>query len=283
MSEERLAFNGTFDCEFCFESYGVRVKIESNSRRLLEEVRQVAMAALVDRVVFIDNPGKPLKHTFGVAFDGAKYILYINGSRISDNPSAKAFFKYLNSRIRIEVAEYAKSNVFLHAGVVGRNGYAILMPANSYAGKTTLTAELVRNGAEYYSDEYAVLDESGKVHPFARKLSMRGPKAGEEKQVSAEELGGRSGETPIPVGMVLLTNFEKGASWNPKVLSPGKGILEIIPQTIPILQSAEFSLKVLDLVARRAIIVQSPRGDAKNFAKTLLAFFDSHTKLAEVT
>lgn len=283
MSKECLALSDTFDNKFYFESYGVRIKVESNSQGLLEEIRQVVIAALVNRVVFIENSGESSKHSFGVAFDGRNYILFRNGKKVSQHESAKLFFKYLNGRLRIEVAEYAKSNVFLHAGVVGWKGHAIVIPANSFAGKTRLTAELVKNGADYYSDEYAVLDESGRVHPFPRKLSIRYSGPTRERQVSAGELGGSSGEEPIPVGMVLLTTFKKGASWDPQVLSPGKGILEIIPQTIPILQSAEFSLKVLDLVARRAIIVKSARGDAKKFAKTLLAFFDNHTNLAKMT
>jgi hypothetical protein len=37
----------------------------------------------------------------------------------------------------------------------------------SYSGKTTLVSELIRAGATYYSDEYAVIDERGRVHAIS--------------------------------------------------------------------------------------------------------------------
>lgn len=281
MSKESLIFRCAFDREFHFESYGVRVKIESNCQGLLDEARRTVIAAFGCRALLIENGNGESDHVFGIAFDGGHYFLFKNGEQISYGKSEKLFFKYLNSILRVEVAEYADSRVFLHAGVVGWKGNAILIPAKSFQGKSTLTAELVKIGADYYSDEYAVLDEIGYVHSFPRKLSMRYFGATREKEVSVEELGGNYGREPIPVGMVLLTCFERGALWDPKVLSPGNGIIEIIPHTIPVRRKAEFSLKVLDIVARRAIIVKSARGDAKKFAKFLLAFFDNHINLVK--
>ena len=55
-----------------------------------------------------------------------------------------------------------------HAGVVGWRGRAIVIPGRSHAGKSTLVAELVRRGAVYYCDEFAVLHETGRVHPYRR-------------------------------------------------------------------------------------------------------------------
>ena len=83
--------------------------------------------------------------------------------------------------------------------------------------------------------------------------------------------------------MVLLTRFEEGAEGTPEVISPGEGIMEIIPNTVTMRKDPGFSLKVLDLVARRAIIARGPRGDVKSCAKFLLEFFDINTKLPKVT
>lgn len=282
MSEERLPIRQAFHKEFNFESYGVRVKVESDSDELLDKARQAVVAGFVDRAVFVENGVKLSDHVYRVTYDGDDHVLFKNGAEVSRGKSAKNFFKVLNSSLRVEVAEFADSKVFLHAGVVGWKGEAIVIPAKSFEGKSTLTAELVRIGADYYSDEYAVLDENGYVHPFPRKISMRYFGASREKDISVEELGGIYGRTPIPVSLVLLTGFVKGAIWHPKVLGPGDGIMEIIPHTIPIRRKAEFSLKVLDLVARRAIILKGSRGDSKKFAKILLAFFDNHINSAKI-
>src|SRR4029450_1319780 len=71
------------------------------------------------------------------------------------------------------VAEHAPHHLFVHAGVVGWEGRAIVMPGASFAGKTTLVQAWLERGATYYSDEFAVLGRAGRVHPFARPLAIR--------------------------------------------------------------------------------------------------------------
>ena len=224
MSEELLKHHGSFDKEISFESYGVRIRIASDSQDLIDEAIRAVSGGFGDKTSFTDDVGSQGSgHDFVVTFDGDHYLLFRNGEQVSYAKSKKIFFKNLNGRLRIEAAEYAKSKVFLHAGVVGWKGSAIVVPAKSFEGKSTLTAELVKNGAEYYSDEYAVIDELGNVHPFPRKISMRYFGATREKEVSVEEIGGRQGVIPLPVGMVLLTGFRKGGVWAPEVLGAAAG------------------------------------------------------------
>jgi len=259
------------------ESYGVRVRIESNNKRLFNDARRQTEHALVGNFRIIDPVETP--HVFRLEREEGGYSQVKNGEKSGVNKSRKVLLRYFDSMLRITIAEYAVGHVFLHAGVVGWKGRAIVIPGDSYSGKSTLVAELVKAGAEYYSDEYAVLDERGLVYPFARRLSMR-TEPGKGKSIdniyiTAEELGGRVGSTGIAVGWVLLTTFENNAQWNPKVLSSGKGVLEMLSQTIPIRYAPEFSLKVLKKVATHAIILKSPRFDASAFAKFFLDFVDN--------
>jgi hypothetical protein len=283
MSNDRMMIPRDFDLRFSFISYGVTVGLASDDPVLLDKARGLVAKAFGDRAEIFEDRTAEIGRTFGIAEKGGLFRLYKNGIEISSGPSERNFFKYLNSMLRLEVAEFSEGRVFLHAGVVGWKGRAIIFPATSFAGKSTLTAELVRNGADYYSDEYAVLEKNGCVSPFPRHLSLRYFGATIERDVPPEELGGRTGRTAIPVGMVLLTSFSKGAKWRPEILTAGSGIMELIPNTLTMHRDPAFALKVLDLVARRAIIVKSPRGDVKKFAKFLLAFFDKHTKLAKMT
>lgn len=272
-----------FDHCFSFVSYGVRVGVASDDPEMLDKARDVVDRAFGERARIFEGKSAKRQSTFGLANEDGRFRLYKDGREISSGQSEKNSLNYLNSQLRLEVAEFAKERVFLHAGVVGWKGKAIIFPAVSFSGKSTLTAELVRNGAEYYSDEYAVLEKDGRVGPFPRHLSMRYFGATREKDLAPDELGGPVGVKPIPVGMVLLTAFSKGAVWQPEFLSAGSGIMEMIPHTLTMHKDPAFALKVLDLVARRAIIVRSPRGDIKKFAKFLLAFFDKNTKLAKMT
>ena len=59
----------------------------------------------------------------------------------------------LQTDLQLFVATEALSRLFVHAGVVGWRGRAILVPGTSFSGKTTLVAAMVQAGASYYSDE----------------------------------------------------------------------------------------------------------------------------------
>jgi len=177
--------------------------------------------------------------------------------------------------VRILVAEHAKSVVFVHAGVVGWRERAIVLPGSSFWGKTTLVAELVKCGASYYSDEYAVFDEAGLVHAFPRNLSLRTDGENNREDIPIEKLGGKSATAQVRVACVLFAKYENDSDWNPQFLTVGQGIMEILPQTIAIRQNTEFAINVLKKAIGNAIIVKSARPDAVNFARDFLEFVDN--------
>jgi hypothetical protein len=145
-----------------------------------------------------------------------------------------------------------------------------------------LVTELVKNGATYYSDEYAVLDENGLVHPFPRDLSVR-DSSFNERDVPVAAFGGVTGTEPIPVGAVIITVFEENGTWEPVKLTVGQGILEVIPHTIPRNFNTKFSLKVLNTAISDAIILKSPRGEASELALNCLSLLDNFTTVAKIT
>ena len=262
------------------ESYGVFVKIRASDHYLLKTAEDTARKALVGRVKIFDSG--TTDHVFEVSSDeeGTLFLIH-NGQQLCSDSSSKRFFKFFNSMLRIAVAEYARGSVFIHAGAVGWNGKAIIIPANSFAGKTTLVTELVKKGATYYSDEYAVLDEAGRVHPFPRDLSIR-DKMFHERDVPVGEFGGVTGIEPIPVGVVIITEFREDVQWKPVELTVGQGMLEVIPHTIPRNFNTKFSLKVLNTALSDAIILKCPRGEASDFAHNFLSYIDDFTKIAKI-
>jgi hypothetical protein len=282
MSDERIVGAREFDNRFLFRSYGVTIAVESTQPEMLRKARELVYRAFGGRVEFFEGNASEAVYSYGLDEENGLFRRYENGQEKSAGPSERNFFKVLNSALRIKVAEHAEGCIFVHAGAVGWKGRALIIPGKSHSGKSTLTAELLRNGAVYYSDEYAVLAADGKLLPFPRYLSIR-DSSGRETEMPPAALGASQGEEPIPVGMVLLTRFEEGTNITPEVISPGEGIMEIIPNTVTMRKDPAFSLKVLDLVARRAIIARGPRGDVKSFAKFLLEFFDINTKLPKVT
>lgn len=259
--------------EFAFESYGVKARIECSNEKLLETASRIVCRTLLDRLTPIDRDNA--EHVFTIRTDGKRFLMHLNGEDLGDGESETVFFKYFDTRVRLLIAEYAVGFVFMHAGVVSWRDKLLVFPADSFSGKTTLVRELVRMGALYYSDEYAVIDEEGKVYPFPRMLSIRREDGYEKTDVPIESLGGTKGIDPKPISLVLLTRYRPRARWNPVILTPGTGLMKMIPQAISLRFHSKFTIEVLNRVAKSAIIAESLRSNAINAAGKIIDFVDN--------
>lgn len=168
------------------------------------------------------------------------------------------------------VAEYCPDRVFVHAGVVGWKGQALILPGTSFAGKTTLTAALVRAGATYYSDEFAVVDEMGWVHPYARDLQIREPGKRKQHNTPVETLNGHAAREPLRVAQVVFAHYEPGAQWDPQPLSPGMAVLEMLLHCIPVQRDPRRVMLTLTTLVEGASARKSLRGEAGSVAQSLL-------------
>jgi hypothetical protein len=177
----------------------------------------------------------------------------------------------LGGHMMIHVAEHAPEYVFLHAGVVAWKDRALLLPGVSHAGKSTLVAELVRAGATYYSDEFALLDSQGRVHPFARDIRMRRPGAPDQVPLPLKQLNGREGMAPLLVSMVVFAEFVEHARWAPEAVTPGRAVLEMLRHSVPVQRTPERTLATLSAMMRHARAWKSQRGEAALAARSLLA------------
>jgi hypothetical protein len=178
----------------------------------------------------------------------------------------------LEAEVRRGIATAAPRHTFVHAGVVAWRGRALVLPGRSRSGKTTLVAALVRCGATYFSDEYAVLDARGRVHPFAKPLSVRGPSGCDRHaaRVPAEALGARVGSRPLPVGIVAFASHRPGAAWTPAPVSQGRAVLEMLRHAAPARLRPEAVLDALSAATRHALCLEGERGEADEAARALL-------------
>jgi hypothetical protein len=261
-----------------WSAFGLRVGIRVNRPEILERLPTVLPAVArpgtgeaVDVLYSFfagdraDHPGlRPL------------HLLYLGASRLARERDLEMLFARLKQDIPLRIAEFSPQHVFVHAGVVGWKGKAILIPGRSHTGKTTLVAELIKAGAAYYSDEYAVLDARGLVHPFPKPLSIRSTYAEPATDCTALELGGTEGYRPLPVGLVLVTEYRKGASWNPCLQSPGLGILALLANCVPARRRPRSVFAVLRRSLATAQILSGVRGEVQEVVETLLR----HTHVA---
>jgi hypothetical protein len=181
-------------------------------------------------------------------------------------PADAAALQAFESKLALHVAAHAKELLFVHAGVVGWRGRAILLPGRTHAGKSTLVAALVRAGATYYSDEYALVTADGRVLPYPRDLSLR--RARGPVRVDPRRLG-RVGRAPLPVGLVVLCRYGNRTALEP--LSPGRAVLALLKQTVAARAQAATAMERLARIAMSAPVVAGTRGEARPFARELLA------------
>ena len=200
---------------------------------------------------------------------GATRTLEASGRVIARTRRIGTVLDAFESDVHHYIAEWAPRRVFVHAGVVGWRGAAIVVPGRSMTGKTTLVAALLRAGATYYSDEYAVLDARGRVHPFARALSLRDPD-GRRPRRTAAALGAPVGTRPLPVGLVVVSRYRAGARWRPRRLSPALGALALMANTVSARRQPAQALAAIQAVVLRAAVLRGTRGEAAQAAPALV-------------
>jgi len=197
-------------------------------------------------------------------------LLYADAERIAQGGIVDELLDPLESDCRLFVAERARRRIFVHAGALGWRGRAILIPGRSFSGKSSLTAALVRLGARYYSDEYAVLDERGRLHPYPAKLSLRNLDGSPGRRIEVEEMGGRRGRAPIPVGAIIVCRFRAGARFRPRRQTRGQAVLALMANTVPARSRPEMALRTLERAADAATTLRGTRGDADEAARVIV-------------
>jgi hypothetical protein len=260
----------------CLTTYGVRVGIRVNRKGTLDQILpylppgwKESHSHSVDRLysfVSKDETHRGKRRRIN--------SVYADENRLTDTQEMDLAIDAFESDLQLFVAETAPRKVFVHAGVVALRGRAIVIPGRSFSGKTSLVAALVKAGATYYSDEYAVLDDRGRVHHYARPLSIREDgHLKKAKRYRVEALGGRAGVKPLPVGMVVVSKYQEGARWRPRRLSGGEGALELMANTVSARRQPGAMLEAIREVVSLAPVFKGTRGEARQVVEFIFEEF----------
>ena len=142
----------------------------------------------------------------------------------------------------------------------------LLSPAPRFSGKSALVAALVTAGATYYSDEFAVLDADGWVHPYASLLSLRGESARWGEYEQAEALGRQTGTSPLRTALIVMTKYVPGALWTPKRHGPGVGAIALLSNAVATASRPEAVMWAVGRAASGVHVLQGDRGEANETA-----------------
>jgi hypothetical protein len=250
--------------DIAFESFGVRMRVSADTPEVLERIPGLlppdAKPCPPSRVdVSLEVRRRP---------EGS-YDFMMDGSPAAQRIDLDFALTLLEAQVRIHVGLNAPSRIFVHAGVVAHEGRVIVLPGLSMAGKTTLVLALVRAGAVYYSDEFAVLDERGLVHPYAKPVSIRdGDQIQSDHEI--ERFGGVAGDEALEVNAVVFAEYRPGAEWSPIELSPGRAALTMFRNTLAAIKRSEEAMRTIKLAVDGALLLEGDRGEASEMAQPLL-------------
>lgn len=255
-----------WEAESMFESHGVSVSLRVNKADMLS-----AFPVCVPPARRTSPAAKPaIRYSIlrrgGDGENQRIFSLYSGKKRLLDAPATLPILRRLESELHRSVATLTDEKIFVHAGVVAWRGRAILIPGRSFSGKSTLVHALIQAGATYYSDEYAVIGDDGKVHAFPRALRLRGDNGAE---IRYENLSS-SPLRPLTAGVIVVSKYRPGGRWNPRTLTPGEALLVLIGNTVAIRRRPEASLRALQQVTARAKAFRTVRGEAAEIAGKLL-------------
>jgi hypothetical protein len=109
-----------------------------------------------------------------LSLEDGSFDLYLNDRRIEQLASAGHTIEWLLWDINRATAAASDAYLLLHAGAVQAGQRALVLPAPSGGGKSTLVAGLVERGLGYLSDELIALEADGsQVLPYPKPISLK--------------------------------------------------------------------------------------------------------------
>lgn len=259
---------------FAFESYGRRIGLTLCDRALLEPVAAVLPAGW--RPVAKEAADRRFRLEWLTAADSG---VFREGYHLYDGEEFRRWAEDetmavdgIETEIEHDVAEFAHPWLFMHAGVVAWRGQAIVLPGASHAGKSTLVAALVRAGATYLSDEYAVLDASGRVLPFPRRLSLRDGPLGPAGRLDLrnDDMIDEQMSVPLPIARVAMLRYQESGALHVRALQPGEAIRELCQHMVAIQRRPQDVLATLNRITRHAPVSDGARGEVQEAVEWLL-------------
>jgi hypothetical protein len=249
-------------------SEGLRVGFRANRSDLMSNFSSV----LAPGSVPTDFANLDFVYSLAWQSRSGTYAAYLGSRTLIRHGSLQSAFESIESDLQHTIAAHSRRHLFVHAGVVGWRGRAILFPGRTYSGKSTLVQALIRAGAVYFSDEFARIDASGLVHSFPRPVALRSAQG--RSTLHPEKEGLKVATGPCRAGAIVATEYRVDGVWDPVCLSPGYATLELLNNTVAVRSDPAKAVRYTGKLASSAAAIRSARGEAEATVPLLLQTLD---------
>lgn len=204
-----------------------------------------------------------------IARSGEEFHLLVDGAPVVSASQAIELVPHLIHIVDEAVIQHLATLRAVHAGTVLWGGRALLIPGKTHSGKSSMVAELLRRGATYFSDEYALVDTEGRIHPYPRPLLLRND-SDEQFPVLPSELNAAVGTGPAAVGWILLLNYEPGGAWSVHAVPQSLALLGLLKNTPHALADSPQMASAFQHAVEGASCYAGSRPDAADAAGKIL-------------
>jgi len=147
---------------------GVKITVRAKAKPARELAKLALSAMQTEKVV--KSQGIELRLKF--SDDTWELIDNSNNLRRKMKHAGDVIY-HLTDRIVYHVADKANDVHCLHAAAISKGENALVVPANSGAGKSTFTTWLTSQGFDYITDELILVKDTGELSGIARPIQIK--------------------------------------------------------------------------------------------------------------
>lgn len=185
-----------------------------------------------------------------------KWVIVPDVEESGDTPPTRAWDQ-LEQSLTVFTAHRLARLVAVHAAVFAWDSKAVMVPASSGGGKSTLTVEASVAGASVLSDEYTLIDPTtGMVSGWHRPVRMKRKDGGVDRLHLAEV------HEPVPVALIAAVRYVPGAPTTFSPITGAEAVGHILEHTLCAKYRPHDAFDAAVAVARDAVAVSGARGDA---------------------
>ena len=265
----RLAAHGAAVSSVWIRSHGASIRLDGPPDELDRLVGEMSTSGASP---VPPGPGTP-DETVVLVEPGAERpgTVYCGPTAVASGDDIDELRRAMRSSLHLAVATHARNGVFIHAGVVQLRGAAIVLPGRSMAGKSTLVRALLDAGATHFSEEYAVLDDESRVHPYPKPISCR-RQGGTRATIPVDRLAwvAEWDAAAVPVEIVANLRYAVDARWPPCRVTGAAAALPLIDNAVAVRLSPRRVLDAVGATVERSAVWVGDRPDVSAVVPWLL-------------